>query len=255
MNYVITVTNQKGGTGKTTTTLNMGAGLAQRGYNVLLIDLDPQGSLTLSAGINPLELKYTVYELLKGECKAQDTLQSPQVGNYKIIPADIRLSVAELELAGVAGREQLLAEALEPIASDYDFIFIDTSPSLGVLTLNALAFADEVIIPLQAEPLALAGMASLLQTVKTVNKRLNPNIGITGIVITRYSSRKKLNSYIIDKLSDKFTDKLYDTKIRDNIALAEATQSGTDIFTYDEKSNGAQDYTRLIEEFLHRRAL
>lgn len=253
MNYIIAVTNQKGGTGKTTSTLNIGAGLARKGYSVLLVDLDPQGSLTLSAGIDTTELKFTVYELLKGLCKAQEVIKQPKQGNYSVIPADIRLAVAELELAGITGREQLLREALEPVISDYDFVLIDCSPSLGVLTLNALTVADEIYIPLQAEPLALAGMSSLLDTIKTVNRRINPNLEVGGILITKYNARKNINNYIIDKLSELFTNKLFKTRIRDNITLAEATQAGLDIFTYNSKCNGATDYESLVNEITERK--
>lgn len=254
MNYITAVTNQKGGTGKTTSTLNIGAGLNQRGYKVLLIDLDPQGSLSISAGVDTAELSYTVYELLKGVCEAKDTVISLGSG-FDIIPADIRLAVADIELNGIAGREFILKEALEPIIDAYDFVYMDCSPSLGVLTLNALALADEVLIPMQAEPLALAGMSSLISTIKTINKRINPNIFISGILITKWNSRKNLNSFITDQLKSSFSDIIYNTKIRDNIALAEATNVGQDIFTYDSKSNGAIDYTNLINEMLERKNL
>ncbi len=255
MNYRIAVTNQKGGTGKTTSTLNIGAGLARKGYTVLLIDLDPQGSLTISAGIDTTELEFTVYELLKGECTAKQAIQTAKAGDYSIIPADINLAPAELEFAGITGREQLLREALEDIATDYDFILIDCSPSLGVLTLNALAFADEIFIPLQAEPLALAGMTSLLDTVKVINKRVNPELTVSGIIINMYDKRQGINNYITDKLDDMFTGKVFATRIRKNITLATASLEGLDIFSYDSKCNGALDYESLVDEITERRGL
>lgn len=253
MNYIIAVTNQKGGTGKTTSTINIGAGLARKGYKVLLIDLDPQGSLTFSAGVDVSESNCTVYELLKGACNADQAITTAKAGNYEIIPADIRLAVAEMEFSGIAGREQLLREALQPVSYKYDFILIDCSPSLGVLTLNALAFADEVYIPLQAEPLALAGMSSLLDTIATVNRRINPNIEVAGIIVTMFDSRNSINKYIIDKLGDKFTNKLFKTRIRKNITLADATTAGLDIFAYNDKCNGAKDYTALVDEITERK--
>lgn len=245
MTRVIALVNQKGGVGKTTSTINIGAALSKLGRRVLLIDLDPQGNLTTSLGIATHELNNTIHEVLKGETTAA---QAAVKGAYDIIPSDIRLSGAELELSGQPGREMILKEALEPIMDNYDYIIIDCPPSLGLITLNGLTAARETFIPLQAEFLALNGMAQLLNTIKAVQKRLNPKLEISGIITTMYDSRKNLNKEVLEKIHEYFPEKAFKTLIRNNVALAEAPSFGKDIFEYRADSNGAEDYKNLTTE-------
>lgn len=252
MAKVIAIVNQKGGVGKTTTALNLGAGLANAGKRVLLIDLDPQGSLTKSLAVDVRQDDCTAYELLRANKGFSEVVRSLPNG-YDLIPCDLRLSGIESGTGDVAGREYLLKEALEPATSKYDYILVDCSPSLGVLTLNALTACNEVYIPVQAEFLALAGIAQLTQTVEVVRKRLNKGIQITGVLITMYDRRKKLAGAIEGKLEQLFPGKVFATRIRGNVALAEAPIEGLDIFAYDKHSNGAKDYQALTNEILERR--
>ena len=245
---VIALVNQKGGVGKTTSTINLGAGLAKQKKRVLLIDLDPQGNLTYSLGIEAHNLDKTIYEILKDEIKAKDAIISKN--GIDVIPASINLSGAEIELSGTAGRELLLKEALTDLISKYDYVLLDCPPSLSLLTLNGLTTATEVFIPLQTEFLALQGMSKLLQTIEVIKKRLNSELEITGIIGTLYDSRKKLNKEVIDKIKEHFSDKLFTSLIRDNISLAEAPSHGQDIFTYKKDSNGATDYLALSKEVI-----
>lgn len=248
---IIAVANQKGGVGKTTSTVNIGSGLSKLGKKCLLIDLDPQANLTSSSGFKPHELKITIYQLLKNEANLADVLLKSKNG-YSLIPASLELSGAEIELSGIAGRELLLKEAIEENTSKFDYILIDCPPSLGILTLNAFTTANEVFIPLQAEYLATQGMSKLFQTIEIVKKRLNRKIEITGIIATLYDSRKKLNREVIEMVIGHFEDKLFNTYIRDNVSLAEAPSHGQDIFRYKKDSSGAIDYMALSQEILKR---
>lgn len=247
MARIIALVNQKGGVGKTTSSINIGAGLAKAGKKVLLIDLDPQGNLTVSLGVEAHKHEATIFELLKGDVTATDATIT---GDYDIIPADIRLSGADMELSAVPGREMLLKEALQPVLYKYDYVLIDCPPSLGLITLNGLTAAQEIFIPLQAEFLALNGMAQLLNTVKAVQRRLNPQLDITGIVATLYDSRKNLNKEVLEKIQHYFPNKVFNTLIRDNVALAEAPSFGKDIFQYKSDSKGAEDYNSLCVEII-----
>jgi chromosome partitioning protein len=249
---IVSLVNQKGGVGKTTSTKNIGAGLTNLGYAVLLIDLDPQASLTYSLGIPAHELSRTIYEVLKEEVKAEEVIILKY--GLHIIPASLSLSGAEIELSGIAGRELLLKEVLENIIKNYDYILIDCPPSLNLLTLNALTVAEEVFIPLQTEFLAMQGMTKLIDTINIVKKRFNKELDITGIIGTRFDSRKNLNREVVEKIKEYFKDKLFNTLIRDNIALAEAPGFGQDIFTYKKDSYGAEDYLALCKEIIKRGA-
>lgn len=249
MTRIIALVNQKGGVAKTTSTINIGAGLSRLNRKVLLIDIDPQGNLTASLGVQAHKLKNTIHEMLRGDITAREAIIKVKNG-YDIIPADIRLSGAEIELSTQPGREMILKEILEPITKDYDYILIDCPPSLGLLTLNALTAAKEIFIPLQAEYLALHGMSQLIQTFLTVKKRLNPDLEITGIITTLFDSRKILNREVIENIREYFPDKLFDTRIRSNVSLAEAPSHGLDIFRYKPDSNGAIDYANLTKEII-----
>lgn len=249
MAKIIALVNQKGGTGKTTSTINIAAGLFNKGYKVLTIDLDAQGSLTASLGIETYNNPNTIYEALNGQIKAKDCIIKK---NFDIIPADIRLSGAEIELSSTPGRETILKEVLDPIVNIYDYILIDCPPSLTLLTLNGLVAAKEIYITLQPEFLALLGMSQLIKTIETVKKRLNPGLEVTGIIITMYDSRKILNKEVIENVETYFKGKLFNTRIRNNVALAEAPAQGLDIFSYKANSNGAEDYSNLVDEIIER---
>lgn len=249
MTRVIALVNQKGGVGKTTTTINVGAGLSRAGKKVLLIDMDPQGSLTIGVGIDTSKLWATTYEVITGEAAASKAIRR---GSIDVIPADIRLSGAELELSGVTGRELVLRQAIQDILPSYDYVLLDCPPSLGLITINTLAAAQEIYVPLQAEFLALNGMAQLMSTFKTVKKRLNPQLEIGGIVITHYDKRKKLNQEVLERIREYFPEKVFETLIRSNVSVAEAPGFGQDIFTYKPDSNGAEDYGNLCVEILER---
>jgi len=241
----IALINQKGGVGKTTTTVNIGAGLAALGKNVLLIDLDPQANLTISMGLKIEEQKNTVYDLLKGTANLKETIVHQ--GNIDIIPSTLDLAGAEIGLSGVPGREVLLKEQVSK-ASGYDYILIDCPPSLGLLTLNALTTCKEVFIPLAAEYLALQGMSQLLKTIDLVKNRLNTELETTGIIITRYDQRKNLSKEVVASIQEKFERILFKTLIRENVSLAEAPSHGQTIFDYSKTSNGAEDYKNLCNE-------
>lgn len=249
MTKIIALVNQKGGTGKTTSTINIATGLTNKGYKVLTIDLDPQGSLTASLGIDTYNNPNTIYEALNGQIKAQDCIIKK---NFDIMPSDIRLSGAEIELSSIPGRETILKKILDPVLNNYDYILIDCPPSLTLLTLNGLVAAKEIYITLQPEYLALLGMSQLIKTIETVKKRLNPGLEVTGIIITMHDNRKILNKEVIENVEAYFPDKIFNTKIRNNVALAEAPAQGLDIFSYRPNSNGAEDYNNLVDEILQR---
>ena len=246
----IALINQKGGVGKTTSTINLGAGLSMLGKSVLLVDLDPQAHLTYGLGIQGHELDYTVYEVLRGEVTASKAIVKRD--GLEVLPSSLSLSAAEVELSAMAGREFLLKEALADLPP-YDFVLLDCPPSLGLLTLNALTAAQEVFIPLQTEFLALQGMSKLVDTVNVVKKRLNPDLTISGIIGTLFDARKNLNREVVDKIREYFADKLFETLIHDNVALAEAPSYGQTIFEYRPDCRGAQDYLALSQEAVARR--
>lgn len=244
MSKIICMSNHKGGVGKTTSTLNIGATLARLKLKVLLIDLDPQANLSASLGIRNPDTG-TIYEALTSKRKL-----SPIniLENLDLVPSTSDLSGAELELSSEAGREFILKELLEPVAHKYDYLIIDCPPSLGLLTLNCLVAADYVIIPVEAEYLALEGLATLSEVIKKVQKRLNKNLKLSSVFITKYDSRKILCREVFAKTKQYFADKVLKTAIRSNVALAEAPSKGLDIFRYDSKSNGAKDYLALGKE-------
>ena len=246
MGNIISVSNHKGGVGKTTSTVNIGAALAQLGHKVLLIDLDPQANLSQSLGLEGKEPN--TYQLLKGERAVPINVAE----RLDVMPSSLDLSGAEVELAGEAGREYILREALEAVKFRYDHILIDCPPSLGLLTLNALTASDEVLIPIQPHYLATQGLAKLLEVVGKVGQRLNKRLKVGSILVTLYDGRKVLNRDVLEALEGRFPKELLSTRIRENIALAEAPTQGLDIFRYAPKSNGAEDYLAAGRELLER---
>ena len=249
MGKIISLLNHKGGVGKTTSTINIGAGMVELGKKVLLIDLDPQANLSVSLGI-PRQ-KYTIYEALRGE---SEMVPYTVKENFDVVMSTLDLSGAEMELINEAGREFIMRELLEPLRSEYDFIIIDCPPSLGLLTLNALTSSDYVYIPLQTEFLALQGLAKIKQVIDKVRFRLNKKLQIGGVLATMYDNRKVLNRDVVETIRKYFGEKVFKTMIRDNVALAEAPAQRKDIFDYNKRSNGAKDYLALCNEILERTA-
>jgi len=247
MGIVISLLNHKGGVGKTTSSINIGAGLVELGKKVLLIDLDPQANLTLSLGI-PRHAQ-SIYEAIRGE---SPLVPYPAKENMDIVISTLDLSGAEMELINEAGREYLLRELLEPIRDIYDYIIIDCPPSLALLTLNALAASDTVYIPLQTEFLAMQGLAKIKQVVDKVKFRLNKNLYIGGVIATMYDARKVLNRDVVETIKKYFGEIVFKTMIRDNVALAEAPSQRKDIFSYSPGSPGAEDYLNLCKEIIER---
>jgi len=244
---VITVSNHKGGVGKTTTVVNIAAGLHRMGNKVLVVDIDPQSNLSQSIGNT--ERMSNIYGALKGSYPATPV---PILPGWDIIPSTLDLSGAELELSNEPGREYILREVLAPLRKRYDYILVDCPPSLGLLTINALTAADEVLIPIQAHYLAVQGVAKLSEVVDRIRGRLNKSLRIGGVVITHYDGRKVLHRDVEESIKAYFKDKVYKTTIRDNIALAEAPSHGLDIYRYQLKSKGAEDFTALCREIVRR---
>lgn len=242
----IAFSNQKGGVGKTTSTINVGAGLSRQGKRVLLVDLDPQANLTYSLRQHSQRLDTTVYDVLKGRAELDESIIQHQ--EFDILPSSIDLSGAEMEFANEPAREMLLKNILRKCEDDYDYILIDCPPNLGLLTLNAFTAVSEIFIVLQSEYLALHGLSKLTEVINIVKERLNPEIEITGIICTLYDGRKNLNREVVDHIQDYFGDKVFDTIIRDNVALAEAPSHHKTIFEYDPQSYGAEDYMALAKE-------
>lgn len=247
MSTVVTISNHKGGVGKTTSAINIGAGLHILGKRILLVDLDPQANLSQSLGQS--EPGRTVYGAIRGEYP----LEPIQIREgLDLIASTLDLSGAEIELSGEAGREYILRELLEPLRGSYDYIIIDSPPSLGLLTINALTASDEVYIPLQAQYLAMQGLTKLMEVIDKIRKRLNKGLRLGGVIITQYDGRKVLSRDVATTIEGIFTAETFTTRIRDNVSLAEAPALGVDIFTYNPKSNGAQDYMDLCKEILQR---
>lgn len=253
MSKVISISNHKGGVGKTTSTINIGAGLNKLGKTVLLIDLDPQANLSQSLGLIDQELN--IYTYIKGVSNNYKLPIKPiQIAKgLDLIPSTLDLSGAEIELSGEAGREYILRELIEPLRSSYDYILIDNPPSLGLLTINAFTASDEVFIPLQAQYLALQGLSKLMEVIDKIKKRLNKDLKLGGVIITQYDNRKVLNRDVVSTIQAHFKNEVFKTKVRDNVALAEAPAQGLDIFRYQAKSYGAEDYLNLCKEIIKRK--
>ena len=251
MSKVISISNHKGGVGKTTTAINIGAGLNKLGKKVLLIDLDAQANLSQSLGLIDNEERQNIYGAITGEYKITEVIEI--VKGLNVIPSTLDLSGAEIELSGEAGREYILREVIEPLKKDYDYIIIDTAPSLSLLTINSFVASDEILIPLQAQYLALQGLTKLLEVVTKIQRRLNKDLKVGGVIVTQYDNRKVLNRDVVETIRNHFKSEVFKTMIRDNVALAEAPAQGLDIFRYNPKSYGAEDYLNLCKEIIKRK--
>jgi len=249
MGKVISVANQKGGVGKTTTAVNLSTLLAKKGKKVLLIDTDPQGNATSGLGVTK-ELELSVYDILVGETTFDETIQETAIKNLKVCPSNISLAGAEVELVSMMSRERRLKEKLDAIKEQYDFIIIDCPPSLGLVTLNAFTASDSVLIPVQCEYFALEGLGQLLNTVNLVKKHLNKNLEIEGALLTMYDARTNLSNQVVKEVKKYFEDKVYKTVIPRNVRLSEAPSYGMPISIYDPKSKGAKAYEKFAKELL-----
>ncbi len=249
MGKVISVANQKGGVGKTTTTVNLCTILAKKNKKVLLIDADPQGNATSGLGIEK-EIEYSTYDILVNDIEMEDIIEDTMIKNLKICPANMNLAGAEVELVPMMSREQRLKEKLEKIKETFDYIFVDCPPSLGLITLNAFTASDSVLIPVQCEYFALEGLGQLLNTINLVKKHLNKQIKIEGALLTMYDIRTNLSNQVVKEVKKYFGDKVYKTVIPRNIRLSEAPSYGMPITEYDSKSKGAKSYMKFAKEFL-----
>lgn len=250
MGRIIAIANQKGGVGKTTTSINLSSCLANEGKKVLLVDIDPQGNATSGVGIIKQNLENTVYELFLNECSISECLTNSVVDNLNVLPSNVNLSGAEIDLIGVEDREFILKNTLDSIKDLYDFIIIDCPPSLNVLTVNAMVAADSVIVPIQCEYYALEGLSQLIHTINLIQDRLNDKLEIDGIVFTMYDSRTNLSSEVVDNVKSNIHINIYNTVIPRNVRLAEAPSYGLPIHMYDGKSAGAVAYANLAKEVI-----
>ena len=252
MTKIISVANQKGGVGKTTSAINLAAALAKEGKRVLLVDADPQANASSGLGIDISAQEATLYECLINGVEAKPAIQHTNVKKLDIIPSHIDLVGAEIEMLGLEDRENILKRELMPVRAEYDYIIIDCSPSLGLITVNALTASDSVIIPVQAEFFALEGIAKLLNTIKIIKSQLNPQLQIEGFLVTMYDSRLRLSSQVYDEVKKHFGKLVFNTVITRNVRLSEAPSHGMSVIDYDKSSKGAQNYISLAKELIKR---
>ena len=252
MGRIIAVANQKGGEGKTTTAINLSSCLASLGKKVLAIDMDPQGNMTSGLGIDKNEVEYTVYELILGQVGIEKVICKDALENLDVLPTNINLSAAEIELIGVEEKEFIIRKEVDKVKKNYDFIVIDCPPSLSMLTINAMTTADSVLVPIQCEYYALEGLSQLIHTIDLVKERLNPELKIEGVVFTMYDARTNLSLQVVENVKDNLQQTIYKTIIPRNIRLAEAPSHGLPINLYDPKSSGAESYMLLAEEVINK---
>ena len=252
MGRIIAVANQKGGVGKTTTTINLSACLAEQGQKVLVIDVDPQGNTTSGLGIDKNNTENTVYELMLGEASIDDCIYKSVMDDLNIIPANVNLAGAEIDLIDIDDREYILKKIVNSLKEKYDFILLDCPPSLSMLTVNAMTAANTVLVPIQCEYYALEGLSQLIRTINLVKQKLNPELEIEGVVFTMYDARTNLSLQVVENVKANLKQTVYKTIIPRNIRLAEAPSHGLPINLYDSKSAGAESYRLLAEEVIHR---
>ncbi|MDE7184880.1 MAG: AAA family ATPase [Lachnospiraceae bacterium] len=250
MGRIIAIANQKGGVGKTTTSINLSACIAAKGKKVLVIDIDPQGNTTSGYGIEKNELENTIYELILGDCSIEDCILKEIFPNISILPSNVNLAAAEIELIGVEKKEYILKNEVDWVKDRYDFIIIDCPPSLSLLTVNAMTTADSVLVPIQCEYYALEGLSQLIHTINLVKERLNPSLDMDGVVFTMYDSRTNLSAQVVENVKSHLSQKVYNTLIPRNIRLAEAPSYGKPINMYDAKSAGSESYMSLADEVI-----
>lgn len=251
MGKIIAIANQKGGVGKTTTAINLTSCLAEVGKKILLVDIDPQGNATSGVGVDKNQLENTSYELFIGNCTLEDCIVESQVSNLWVLPSNVNLSGAEIDLIGVDNREYILKNEINSIRDEYDFIIIDCPPSLNILTVNAMTTADSVLVPIQCEYYALEGLSQLIHTINLVQERLNPELDIEGVVFTMYDARTNLSLEVVENVKANLRQTVYKTIIPRNIRLAEAPSYGLPINLYDSKSIGAESYRLLAQEVIY----
>lgn len=252
MGRTIAIANQKGGVGKSTTAINLSSCLGEMGQKVLTIDMDPQGNTTSGMGVEKNEVENTIYELLLGESKLEDCIIPLNFDNLSLIPSNVNLAGAEIELIGVEDKEFILKNAIDQVRDQYDFIIIDCPPSLNMLTINAMTTADSVLVPIQCEYYALEGLSQLIHTIDLVQQRLNPDLVIDGVVFTMYDVRTNLSNQVVENVKENLDTKIYETLIPRNIRLAEAPSHGLPINMYDSKSAGTESYRMLAKEVMER---
>ena len=250
MGKIISIANQKGGVGKTTTTINLSAALAETGKKILVIDIDPQGNTSSGFGVDKNHIEDTIYELILGYSAINEVILRNVVDNIDVMPSNVNLAGAEIELIGREQKESILQKELDFVRDDYDYIFIDCPPSLNILTVNAMVASDTVLVPIQCEFYALEGLSQLIHTINLVRERINNRLDIEGIVFTMYDARTNLSQQVVENVKDNVSQRIYETVIPRNIRLAEAPSYGEPITTYDTKSTGAEAYRRLAAELL-----
>ena len=250
MSRIIAIANQKGGVGKTTTAINLSSTLAEMGKRILTIDVDPQGNTTSGLGLERSELQYTVYELILSQCTLEECIVQSPYENLEVIPSNVNLSGAEIELIGTEDREFILKDYIDSVREEYDYIIIDCPPSLNTLTVNAMTTADSVLVPIQCEFYALEGLSQLIHTINLVSERLNPNLYIEGVVFTMYDARTNLSLQVVENVKANLNQNIYRSIIPRNIKLAEAPSHGMPINHYDARSTGALAYKELALEVI-----